>query len=111
MRTQYDTRLTTFSVEGRLVRDLWSPTLPRLLLDQRDLTQLRTDEVVEATFEGVYAWAYPRYVEGSKDRSRRYFLLLANPPVAQPGIVFQASLRIQGFVHSANLAPLGNWKT
>lgn len=104
-------RLIMFQVDGHVLQDLWPANLPRLGNDQRTVEELGKNEKVPEDVEAIQAWAYPRYCPGRADRTRRYILALADPSVERPGVVYQACIRVQGFVGHASLGPLGNWRT
>lgn len=70
----------------------------------------RPDEVIQDGFDGVYAWGFPKFISGMRDVSRRYLFVLHQPPDPQSGMLYEATLRLQGFVDSATLTPLGNWR-
>lgn len=98
------------TAEGRLVRDMWPVSLPRLAHDGRSIEELRDDEKMPEDVEVLQDWGYARYCPGRQDRTRRYIFALARPVSEQAGRVYQAAFRLQGFVVSAKLGPLGNWR-
>ncbi|KAJ7887530.1 hypothetical protein B0H14DRAFT_2562712 [Mycena olivaceomarginata] len=70
-------------------------------------------EVVPCTEQGLLSWAYVGTNHSAADRSRTLRLLYKNPPPHKnrpPHVIYPVGVRVQGFVDSCNLRPLGNWK-
>ncbi|KAF8217217.1 hypothetical protein K438DRAFT_1748313 [Mycena galopus ATCC 62051] len=69
-------------------------------------------EVVPRTSQGLRSWAFVGPNPTVTDNTRTLQLLYKSPPLlphAPVGTMFQVGVRVQGFVQSCNLNPLGNW--
>ncbi|KAJ7303589.1 hypothetical protein DFH08DRAFT_969900 [Mycena albidolilacea] len=69
--------------------------------------------VVPRTDQGLLSWAYVGTNHSATDRSRTLRLMYKNPPLYKnnpPHVIYPVGVRVQGFVDTCNLRPLGNWK-
>lgn len=67
-------------------------------------------QLVPTTFEGVIEWVYVRSLSRQRDWTRGYNILYQDPGEIPPTTYhYPLVVRIQGYVKSCNLAPLGNW--
>jgi hypothetical protein len=106
------TDLNGAGAEGGLIRDSWPGGLGRVPgahdLDEQDMADW---QFVPLTFEAVCDWA----VVGSKrapdsvDRARNKVLLYRNIGQTVGGMRRGVTLRLQGYIKSCNLQPLGDW--
>lgn len=66
--------------------------------------------VVPSTFVGICDWAYVALDPSAPDWTRSYLMLYKNPAwMVEEDTVYPVNFRIQGFVKSCDLSPLGCW--
>ena len=104
---------------GVLTRELWPQHVAVAnIADGYDLvngngepTSAMEDwQLVPTSFEEVCEWAYIIRDTSAGEWSRGYLLLYKQPgETAYPDVLYPVTLRLQGFIKTCNLAPLGSW--
>ncbi|OBZ67200.1 hypothetical protein A0H81_13002 [Grifola frondosa] len=91
-------------------RDLWPSQIGRPIRDHDDADTLPMWRVMPHDFDELCGWAV---VEGdtSAHEGARRTVVVYDPLVHQGrnGSMCQVTVRLQGFIESVNLNPLGNW--
>lgn len=98
------------TANGTLLRTMWPTVLPTLSFNGKEKSQMQAFEVVPEDDYAVDDWAYVCPRKDIRDISRRSIYVLSEHPQATPDEVFEVAIRLQGFVKSCCLTPLGNWK-
>lgn len=75
-----------------------------------DDTDLESWQLVPASFEDICEWACVVRNTTAAEWTRTYQLLYSFPgQAALTNTIYPVILRLQGFVKTCNLAPLGSW--
>lgn len=100
------------SAEHGLIRDLWPEELPKLVTEDRPLDGIPARQVIPPSVEEMFGWACVAADHGKNEQSRTtYSLVHSLPgPNGDAGDV-EIEFHLQGFIKSANLHPLGTWKS
>ncbi|KAK7038347.1 hypothetical protein R3P38DRAFT_2770617 [Favolaschia claudopus] len=101
------------TIDHEWVADLWPEPYQfthALGIAKGDI-QVHNYDVVPRTFQGLLAWAFVGHNPTALDMTRTVLLQYLHPPVYpnMPPKIFPVGVRVQGFVDSVNLRPLGNW--
>lgn len=92
---------------GVLTRELWV-TSQTVVYEELNLQA--NWQLVPTTFEGVVEWVFVKTYRGSRDWTRCYSILYRDPGEIPPTkYQYPLVVRIQGFIKSCNLTPMGNW--
>ncbi|PSR87073.1 hypothetical protein PHLCEN_2v5259 [Hermanssonia centrifuga] len=102
-------RLRCIQDAGHLVKDLWPTGLPKVSKDPSSMDEIPTRDRVPEDEKAMVKWAYVRKLLESKDPSRRHALVYVDQEEGHNGLE-QVAVRLQGFVSSCDISPLGNWK-
>ncbi|KAJ7301338.1 hypothetical protein DFH08DRAFT_827674 [Mycena albidolilacea] len=90
-----------------------APPVPHRAGIPMDGEDILNHMVVPRTDQGLLSWAYVGTNHSATDRSRTLRLMYKNPPLYKnnpPHVIYPVGVRVQGFVDTCNLRPLGNWK-
>jgi hypothetical protein len=94
------------------VRDSWPDGCGRVPnTESSNLEDMNDWEIVPDTFQEMCDWAVvgcKRTTEGT-DRARNRILLYRELEERPSGVKHGVTLRLQGFIQSCDLRPLGNW--
>ena len=101
--------LTRNSVNNELIVSMWPTDLPSCAQITKPPSQLDEHELVPDDTNALDDWAYVRQRSDVRDNARRSIYVLSRAPQARPDEIFEVSLRLQGFVQSCVLTPLGSW--
>lgn len=103
------TILTEFTApSSQLAKSLWLSDAGDLLGEPTNTDDADWQwQLVPLSFEECCDWAYLYKNQNPLDRSRPYHLLYKLPDSTEG--IFTVSLRLQGFVKTCSLAPLGAW--
>ena len=82
--------------------------LPRLAVDDREARHMLPQDVVPEGYRAAMDWVVVKRSNKFRDQYRRYIAII-NVPSPISGTVYMLALRVQGFVHSCNFRPVGNW--
>ena len=97
----------TASNGGRADR-LWNSSLPLLDDSKANFSRRSSAAHVPDDQHKLTQWACVKK-RFSSDPKRRY-VLIYSPPLDSPRDTEKVTLRMQGFIASCDLRPLGNWK-
>ncbi|OBZ77424.1 hypothetical protein A0H81_02760 [Grifola frondosa] len=92
--------------DGGLIRKLWPYQIGVPLKDKGDVSNLPAWKLVPPTSEEISEWIVVEPVESNLDGVERPTILY-HPSLM--GVKTKVSIRVQGFVESVNIGPLGNW--
>jgi hypothetical protein len=107
-------QLSSFGADtnGGLLRDSWPDGVGRVPgPDDLDAEDMAPWQFVPISFESVCEWAVvgTKRKSESSDRARSKVLLYRDVGQHTGGVKHGVTLRLQGFVKSCNLQPLGSW--
>jgi hypothetical protein len=98
--------------DGGLLRDSWPNGSGRVPDSDQPEDEVMMDwQVVPDTYQEICDWAVvgSKHPSDSGDRARNKVLLYRELDQGEAGLMHGVTLRLQGFVKSCDLRPLGNW--
>ena len=97
------------TVNNELVVSMWPVDMNASALIEKPMSEMEEHELVPEETNALDEWAYICQRQEVRDNSRKSVYVLSCVSPAKPDEVFEVSLRLQGFVRSCVLTPLGNW--
>ncbi|KAH7907429.1 hypothetical protein BJ138DRAFT_1014509, partial [Hygrophoropsis aurantiaca] len=89
---------------------LWPKGIGNLDGERLSIASLEPWQKVPSTYAEICTWAQLARDPTSPEKRRENIIIYCNPPTADPLTLFPISIRVQGFLESCCLRPLGNWK-
>ena len=93
--------------QAQLIRDLWPVYIPKLLKDK--VACPPSKRVVPDNLDDMFNWAYVKHIPNSVDNTRKHMLVYVDEDSFDLDVATEVAISIQGFVHQADIGPVGNW--